>query len=173
MSTSTIDKTTISALKLAVGPLDHLRLIHAEHLEVLHTLGRLVGGSLESVAFLTDVPDPSADQHHVYWLSHKGFGCLIVGAHQGPQGAHELPTKLNGYVRPVSDIKRLELQEIQIEWSQFGDRAPELEPTVLIHFDDEKIAVSVSSRTNAAARQQADAFIDRLQAVFAARSFVG
>ena len=151
----------------AGGPLDHLRLTDAEYKEFLHALAWFMGGHLESVdAFLTEVP-ATADEHRVYWLRGNSIGSLAVSAHKGPQGQDE-QTRLRGYVRPTSDIRRIELQDVQIEWLRSGfERFPDMRPTVRIHFEDDAIAVSVAGRTSEAARKQAVTFIDRLMAVLA------
>jgi hypothetical protein len=167
MADKELDATAFSALRLAVGSLEHLRLVHAEYLEVLHTLAWFVGGSLEGVELLSDVPGTSVDEHHVYWLRGKTIGCLVVGAHQGPEGDHGAKLLLNGYVRPLSDVVRLELQDMEIVWPWGENRAPEIRPTMVIHFADDELTVDVASRTSELARAQAIAFIDRLQATLA------
>ena len=128
-----------------------------------------MGGSLESVdAFVTEAPGAAPDWHRVYWLRGKTIGSLAVGAHQGADGSDEQPIRLDGYVRPIADIRKLEFQEVQIVWSRTGlTHIPEIWPTMQIHFDDFKIVISVAGRPNGGARKQATTFIDRLQAALA------
>lgn len=167
MTNQEIDQSLASELMLAVGNVDHLRLVQGAYMELIYTLLWSVGGAIDSVTFLSDLSDASAAEHRVYWLRGNAIGCLVVGAHQGAEGDPNAKLNVTGYTRSIADIRRLELRDVQIEWTRWGARVPELRPTLAIHFDDMEIIVDVASRTEEKDRKQAVAFIDRLQAVFA------
>ncbi|OYN78904.1 hypothetical protein [Mycolicibacterium sphagni] len=168
MATRELDESTATLLQSAIGPIEHLRLTHAEYTELLYTLAWFVGGSFETVAFVAEQPEASTGEHRVYWLRGKTFGCLIIGAHQGPEGDKNAKLLVSGYVRPISDIRNIELQDVQIDWPRWGTtRVPELLPTVQVHFNDMTLTVDATSRTNEFARSQATAFIERLQSALA------
>ena len=169
-----IDARSIGGLRDAVqaaGPLTHLGLIHGEFLEFLHALAWFMGGPVDTVdAFLTEVPDPAAKEHRVYWLRGNSISSLAVGAHQGAQGVDEgHPIKLTGWVRPISDIKRVHVQDVGFQWSWGEARGipEEVRPTVQIHLDDRDIVIGAAGRTTQGARDQAATFISRLVDAFA------
>jgi hypothetical protein len=165
------ERARIAALKLAVGPVGRLMLTPGEYGEVVHALGWFIGGSPDSVVFLADPPpEAGASAHHVYWLRGQTIGSFVIGAHKGAMGEYEMPS-VNGYVRPISAIERLELQGIEFQaWHQgaFVDPVPDVRPTVVIHFvDGDPIIVNIAAWTNESGRKQAFAFIDSLQAALA------
>ncbi len=169
-----IDERSIGALRDAVqaaGPLTHLGHTYGEFLEFLNALAWLMGGPVDTVdAFLTEVPDPAEQEHRVYWLRGNSIGSLTVGMHQGAQGVDEgHPIKLTGWVRPVSDIKRVDVQNFGFQWSwgEIKGSPEEVRPTVQIHVDGCDILIGAAGRTNQRARDQATKFIGRLLDSFA------
>jgi hypothetical protein len=175
MAIKEIDERSIAGLRDAVqaaGPLTHLGLLHGEFLEFLNALAWFMGGPVDTVdAFLTEVPDPTAQEHRVYWLRGNSIGSLTIEAHQGAQGVDEgHPTKMTGWVRPVSDIKRLDVQEIGFQWSwgEVKGTPEEVRPTVQIHLDGRDIVIGADwPNQPKAARDQAAKFIARLVDAFA------
>jgi hypothetical protein len=169
-----LDRQAGKALQNAVevaGSLSHLRHTSAEYMEFLYVLAWFMGGSLEATdALLTAVPDATTSEHRVYWLRGKTIGCLVVGAHQGPEGDNDQKLKVTGHIVPISDVTRFELLDVQIDWPGFsgGERIPDLSPAVKLQFrDGTGLVIDVADRTNEAARNQAATFIDRLQAALA------
>jgi len=174
MDIKEIDERAIAGLRNAVqaaGLLTHLGLTHGEFLEFLNALAWFIGGPVDAAdAFLTEVPDPAAREHRVYWLRGNSIGSLAVGMHQGATGVDEgYPIKLNGWVRPISDIKRIDVLDVGVQWSwSRADGAPEdVRPTVQVHLDDLDIGIGAAGRTSQGAREQASTFIAYLLDSFA------
>ena len=167
-----ISPKQVGALKDAVvaGATERLGLPPQRFDEYIHALAWFMGGSLDSVdAFVTQVPGTitemggDANQHRVYWLRGNAIGSLAVGQAE----SDEDPLELSGYVRPVSDIRRLDFRDAQFDWPPHGG-PPEVRPEVVrIHFDDLAIAVTVAGRPDQEARDQALSFIDSLQRAMA------
>ncbi len=171
-----ISPKQIGALKEAVvaaGATERLGLPPQQFDEYIHALAWFMGGPLDSVdAFVTQVPGTvtemggDANQHRVYWLRGNAIGSLAVSRAE----SDEDPLELSGYVRPVSDIRRLDFRNAQFCWPPHGG-PPEVRPEVVrIHFDDLAIAVTVAGRPNQKARDQALSFINSLQHAVAGRA---
>jgi hypothetical protein len=169
-----ISPRQVGALKdavVAAGATERLGLPPQQFDEYIHALAWFMGGSLDSVeAFVAQVPGTvtemsggDANQHRVYWLRGNAIGSLAVGEAKSDEG----PLELSGYVRPVSDIRRLDFRGAQFYWPPHGG-PPEVRPEVVrIHFDDLAIAVTVAGRPDQTARDQALSFIDSLQRAMA------
>lgn len=168
-----ISPKQVGALKdavVAAGATERLGLPPQQFNEYIHALAWFMGGSLDSVeAFVTQVPGTitemggDANQHRVYWLRGNAIGSLAVSEAKSDEG----PLELSGYVRPVSDIRRLDFRGAQFYRPPHGG-PPEVRPEVVrIHFDDLAIAVTVAGRPDQTARDQALSFIDSLQRAMA------
>jgi hypothetical protein len=166
----------VGALKDAVavaGSLDYVGLLPKQLNEFIYALVWFMGGPLESVdAFVTQVPGtitqmPGGDpnQHRVYWLRGNTIGSLAVG----PAESQQAPPRLSGYLRPISDIRRLELRDAEFYWAPEGGNEPEVRPDVRIHFDDLAIGFQVAIRSNQESRDQVAAFVDALRRVMTNR----
>jgi hypothetical protein len=167
MTAMELDQGAFTALKVEVGSLDHLRLTDPEYIEAIYALAWFVGRSLTEIketVFLTDVPDPDAVEHRVYWLRGKTIGCLVIGRHQGPEGDENAKLVVSGYVRPLSDIVRLELKDLEVHWHWGGRRVADLKPTMVVHLRGEEIVVDVASREDDFTSGRALEFVDRLKA---------
>lgn len=171
-----ISPQQIGALKNAVvaaGATEYLGLPPQQFDEYIHALAWFMGGPLDSVdAFVTQVPGTvtemggDANQHRVYWLRGDAIGSLAVGRTESAEG----PLQLSGYVRPVSDIRRLDFRNAQFCWPTQGG-PPEVRPEVVrIRFDDLAVAVTVAGRPNQEARDQALSFISSLQQAMAGQA---
>jgi len=174
-----ISPKQVGALKdavIATGAKECLGLATKKFDEYIHALAWFMGGSLDSVdGFVTQVPGTvtemggDANQHRVYWLRGNVIGSLAVSQAE----SDEDPLELNGYVRPVSDIRRLDFRAAQFHWP-LDDGQPEVRPEVVrIHFDDLAIAVTVAGRPDQKSREQALSFIDSVQRVMAGDACAG
>jgi len=174
-----ISPKQVSALEdavVAAGAQECLGLPPQRFDEYIHALAWFMGGSLDSVdAFITQVPGTitemggDANQHRVYWLRGNAIGSLAVG--QGE--SDEDPLELSGYIRPVSDIRRLDFRNAQFHWRPHGGQ-PEVRPELVrVHFDDLAIAVTVAGRPDQAARDQALSFVDSLQRAMTREAWAG
>lgn len=174
-----ISPKQVGALKEAVvaaGTQERLGLPPQRFDEYIHALAWFMGGSLDSVdAFVSQVPGTvtemggDANQHRVYWLRGNAIGSFAVS----PSESNDDPLALSGYVRPVSDIRRIDFRGAQFEWPPHGGQ-PEVRPDLVrVHFDDLAIVVTVTGRPDQRARDQALSFIDSLQRAMTREAWAG
>jgi hypothetical protein len=170
------DRETIDSIRSAItatGALDYLRVHHTAIAEFYAAAAGFIGGSLDDVdAFLTNVPDPASGEHRVFWLRGNSFGSLALAAHEGPEGAN-LPAKISGYVRSVSDIQQVLVIGTTADWP-FSGGSPRTDPDIEVQFADGVVVpISVSSRQSSYAKEQAATFVDKLLAAVAQKSSLG
>ncbi|OBA94965.1 hypothetical protein A5668_08615 [Mycolicibacterium fortuitum] len=165
MTSTAISREHIGELMDAVhasGRLESLRLEQYQLVDYLAALHTFMGGPLGSVdAFLSDIQEPSATEHRVWWLRGNTIGSLVVQAHQGTEGQPE-QAQVTGYVRHLSAVKRVDIDKADFQYDQFGDGIPEVKPSVRILLGDEEIVVSVAGRLSERDRAQAAGFISQL-----------
>lgn len=149
---------------LAGGPFDRVRLTNNQLSEFMSAICGFLGGSLTNAdAFVTELPTDDNPELKVMWLRGNALGSLAVAAPGGPEGeVADEPAQISGYVRPLSDVRRVEIIGAESSWPFVNEGFPTIWPEVGIHFDDQMILIKVSGRPSAKGREQAADFVDKL-----------